>query len=498
VIGLNELENTPNVDPLGDPARGIVVGLNAILGPGTYDYIDTGVIGTDAIRVGMIYKPGVVTPVGDFAVLNTAVDPRFRDNKNRPALAQTFEENATGARFTVAVNHFKSKGSDCNDVSDPDLGDGAGNCNITRTLAAEALVDWLAGDPTDSDDPDYLIVGDLNSYAMEDPIDAIKVGSDGVVGGGDDYTNLVAQYKGTYAYSYVFDGQAGYLDHALSSSTLTSQVTGIEEWHNNADEADLLDYDTSFKSNNQDALYEAEPYRSSDHDSIIVGLDLEAAPVITEVTGPAGAVKSGTSASFSASWTDVNEDDTFTTTWDWGDGSTDTVNSSATSPDAQSHTYAAAGFYTVTFTVTDSTGLSDTETLLVVVYDPAAGSVTGSGTYSGGGTFSLSARYNPAGTAITGTSSFSAPGVTFVTATVDWLVVSGNRGTYSGTGTYNGSAGYSFVIAVSDGGSPGSKDRVRFQVTDSDGNVVYDTQPGAPVDASPTTTPTSGNVTVHH
>ena len=26
---------------------------------------------------------------------------------------------------------------------------------------------------------------------------------------------------------------------------------------------------------------------------------------------------------------------------------------------------------------------------------------------------------------------------------------------------------------------------------------IYDTQPGAPVDAAPTTTPTSGNVTVH-
>ena len=60
-------------------------------------------------------------------------------------------------------------------------------------------------------------MGDLNSYAKEDPIDAIKAGSDDTDGTGDDYTNLIAQFQGVYAYSYIFDGQAGYLDHALSN-----------------------------------------------------------------------------------------------------------------------------------------------------------------------------------------------------------------------------------------------------------------------------------------
>ncbi len=70
-----------------------------------------------------------MTPVGDFEILDSADDPRFIDTKSRPVLAQTFEVNATGARFTVAVNHLKSKGSDCIDVGDPDTGDGQGNCN---------------------------------------------------------------------------------------------------------------------------------------------------------------------------------------------------------------------------------------------------------------------------------------------------------------------------------------------------------------------------------
>ncbi len=112
VIGLNEMENTTGVEPLAD----IVAGLNDLTGPGTYAYIDTGTIGTDAIKVGMIYRPAAVTPVGAYQILTTAVDPRFLDTKNRPTLAQTFEENSSGARFTAAVNHLKSKGSDCLDV----------------------------------------------------------------------------------------------------------------------------------------------------------------------------------------------------------------------------------------------------------------------------------------------------------------------------------------------------------------------------------------------
>ncbi len=171
VIGLNELENTPGVEPLESITNGM----------SGYAYVDTGTIGTDAIKVGLIYRPAVVTPVGAFQTLDSGDDPRFIDTRSRPSLAQTFEVNATGARFTVVVNHLKSKGSACG-TGDPDAGDGQGNCNGTRTQAAEALVDWIATDPTGSGDPDFLIMGDLNSYAMEDPIDAIKAGSDDTSG----------------------------------------------------------------------------------------------------------------------------------------------------------------------------------------------------------------------------------------------------------------------------------------------------------------------------
>ena len=103
----------------------------------------------------------------------------------------------------------------------------------------------MATDPTGSGDPDFLIMGDLNSHAKEDPIDAIRAGADDVAGTGDDFTNLIAQYQGTYAYS--FDGQAGYLDHSLASSALVAQGTGATDWHINSDEPDVFDYDTTWR-----------------------------------------------------------------------------------------------------------------------------------------------------------------------------------------------------------------------------------------------------------
>jgi hypothetical protein len=87
----------------------------------------------------------------------------------------------------------------------------------------------------------------------------------------------VFDFLGEDAYSYVFDGQIGYLDYQLANSTLVPQVTGTTVWHINADEPDLIDYDTSFKQPAQDAIYAPDAYRSSDHDPVIVGLALTTA-----------------------------------------------------------------------------------------------------------------------------------------------------------------------------------------------------------------------------
>ncbi len=275
VLGFTELEN----DGYG-PASAIatlVAQLNAATAPGTYAYVDvdagTGqvnALGLDAIKVGMIYRPASVTPVGQTAALNTVAfvnggDPSLR---NRPALAQAFEENASGARFIAVVNHLKSKGS-CPalpaDVN-ADQGDGQSCWNQVRVNAATELAAWLAADPTGTGDPDVLLVGDYNSYAMEDPITVLRNAG---------YTNLVEQFGGPNAYSYVFDGQWGYLDQALASPSLVSQVTGTGDYHANADEPSVLDFNTNFKSAGQlISLFAPDEFRTSDHDPVIVGLDL--------------------------------------------------------------------------------------------------------------------------------------------------------------------------------------------------------------------------------
>eukprot|EP00775_Hariotina_reticulata_P009805 gene9805-9963_t len=204
-------------------------------------------------------------PIGSLAVLNSTVDPTYDDSRSRPTQAQTFQHKATGAKFTYVIAHLKSKGSPCT-PADPDVGDGQGNCAQTRAAAARAIVNWLARDPTGSGDPDYIVMGDLNAYAMEDAIRAFTDSG---------YTNLIKQYMGSEAYSYVFDGRQGYLDHALATASMTNQSVNAYEWHINAAEPGEFNYSMKDKSANQiTEWYTPAPVRFSDHDPVMVDLVL--------------------------------------------------------------------------------------------------------------------------------------------------------------------------------------------------------------------------------
>ena len=130
---------------------------------------------------------------------NSSIPTTWGMAQNRPAQAQTFQENATGELVTVVVNHLKSKGSGCGPGDDDPM---QGNCNLTRALSAAVLADWLAADPTGSGDPDFLVIGDLNSYDKEDPIDALTAGADDLLATGDDFTDLLLQFEGERAYSF--------------------------------------------------------------------------------------------------------------------------------------------------------------------------------------------------------------------------------------------------------------------------------------------------------
>ena len=261
-VGLMEIQNNGAV-----AAQNLVDGLNAVLGAGTYAVVPDPAAGTgtDAIKVAMIYKPARLSRVGA-AVSDTA------PVNSRPTLAQTFAA-ANGERLTLVVNHLKSKGScpaagDADAPGNTDSGDGQGCWNALRLQQAQQLRTFVAQLQSTSGSNDVLLVGDMNSYGQEDPIFELT---------GNGYVDQLARYN-PVAYTYVFDGTVGRLDHAITTATLSPKVVGAASWHVNADEQVANDYNLEFK---QPACgtcapdpYAATPYRSSDHDPVLVGLNI--------------------------------------------------------------------------------------------------------------------------------------------------------------------------------------------------------------------------------
>ena len=143
------------------------------------------------------------------------------------------------------MNHLKSKGTGCDRVGDPDAGDGQGDCNVTRTRPRRPWSTGWRPIRRAALDPDVMIIGDMNTYRLEDPIRP---------------SGLVVTWTcDRPVVFYVFDGESGYLNHALASPTLHRQVTGITEWHINADEPMVLDYNVEFKSARQVANTSIHP-----------------------------------------------------------------------------------------------------------------------------------------------------------------------------------------------------------------------------------------------
>lgn len=339
VLGLMELEN----DGYGNNSaiRELVDAVNAAAPAGThYAFVDPGSsqLGGDAIAVGMLYNTKTVIPAGNPATISTTPF----DDLNRQPLAQSFTPKHGNGVFTVVVNHFKSKGSCPGDGSaDDDQGDGQGCWNPTRTAAAQAIVDWVATDPTGAGTDKALVIGDLNSYAKEDPISTFK---------NNGYADLIQQNVGPDAYSFVYMGQSGYLDHALASPSLAPAVISAAEWHINADEPHAIDYNEEYKSAGQiDSFYNADPYRASDHDPLVVQLDPAA---LSESLAPHAGFKLfrfgnwviGVDHSRPRKGLQLAD-------WEWsfGDGG------HATGPVVM-HRYAAGGHYSVQMTVRDSAG----------------------------------------------------------------------------------------------------------------------------------------------
>jgi hypothetical protein len=210
--------------------------------------------GGDQISVGLLYRADRVDTVGAPALV---LDGPF-ERGSRPVLAQSFRVGR-GAVFTVASVHFKSKGG-CEDAqgADRDQGDGQACFNAKRVESAEAMHAWLATDPTGSGSDRVAVLGDFNAYAMEDPMRVLRERG---------WVDAFAQADGkSVPHSFVFDSQAGRLDHAMLSPSMAAWLRGAAKWHSNSDESMAFGYSGPLGR-------EAGPWRSSDHDPLLLGFD---------------------------------------------------------------------------------------------------------------------------------------------------------------------------------------------------------------------------------
>lgn len=278
VFGLIELENN------GATALADLVGaLNASLGSTVYTAVADPPAGSggDAIRTAFIFRSSNVTPIGQ-AILDT--DPIWGGaNPLRPPLAQLFEGNTSANRFIVCVNHLKSKSSTGAAGLDLDQGDGQGAYNDTRRTLMARLIAFAGEVQASTSESDFLIIGDLNAYGEEDPIDLLRAGG---------WLDQLDAFE-LGGYSYRFGAERGHLDHVFASLTMADRIASAGHWAINADEPAYYDYNTESKSVAQLAINAGGPFRSSDHDPVIV--DVFDFPLVTfadwqaAISWPAGA-----------------------------------------------------------------------------------------------------------------------------------------------------------------------------------------------------------------
>ena len=224
IVAICEVER--NDDILGY----IVNAMNTIYGGNVYTYITDGLYAHasagnyQSLKSGYIYRSDKVTPQGS----NTSPYTSGAEYKARMRI-QAFRELATDEIFVLSMNHFKAKDSSA------DAGEGTRMDNVSNLIYALGNI---------TTDPDVLVMGDLNAYMDEAPIEALEE---------EGFEEQLVRFDAN-AYSYIYRGQRGILDHCMANSTMAEQVTGARVYHIN----------TAGGYN----------YKYSDHDAVLVGLNL--------------------------------------------------------------------------------------------------------------------------------------------------------------------------------------------------------------------------------
>jgi predicted extracellular nuclease len=267
VVGLMEIENSARLgEPRDEALASLVTALNADAGAGTWAFVpsSTELPATelqDFITSAIIYKPAAVMLVGEPRALGTASAEGQAFANAREPIAQVFKQkNGKADKFLFVVNHFKSKGSAGPFPGDEDTGDGQGASVTSRLLQAQALRDWVPTVLDETSTRAVVLAGDFNSYTMEDPMDVLYDAG---------YTDVGSLFdEGSYSYS--FSGLSGSLDHILVNDAALRMATGADHWNINAGESLALEY--SRFNYHATSFHVPGPYRSSDHDPVVLGL----------------------------------------------------------------------------------------------------------------------------------------------------------------------------------------------------------------------------------
>ncbi|MCX7553671.1 ExeM/NucH family extracellular endonuclease [Marinicella sp. S1101] len=263
VVGLQELENNDSKS-----IKALTQALNTSAGFNQWSFIDTGALGGDVIKVGLIYQNNKVQPQGSHALLNKDSEPEFLERRNRIIVAQTFNAGSDNL-FNVATVHFKSKS--CRDAEGLNMNqnDGQSCYNPVRTQVAEQLARWLDTDPTKQGAAATFVVGDFNSYQLEDPMRKLKVMG---------YLNLADDFLGKNNWTSSYRGQVGSLDYILANEAGKKLITGLTQWHINSVSVDEYGYNNEPLDKGierPESLFQINPYSSSDHDVVLAGISFD-------------------------------------------------------------------------------------------------------------------------------------------------------------------------------------------------------------------------------
>ncbi|QNN52244.1 ExeM/NucH family extracellular endonuclease [Nocardioides mesophilus] len=363
VVSLEEIENSAKFGHDRDASlAALVQALNADAGADVWAYVPTPTVRPDAstedfIRTAFIYKPAAVRAEGEsvIRIKDGAEDPFVNA---RDPLAQVFAPvGATRTdRFMLVVNHLKSKGSAPKDASDPNAEHGQGAWNPRRVEQVRAMTAWVQQLQADRDVAKVYLDGDFNSYTYEDPMLALDE---------EGYTDLGVRFDA--GHTYLFGGLIGSLDHGLANDAALASTTGAAVWNINSVESVALEY-SRFNYNATDFYDGSTPYRASDHDPILFGIDTTPAATFEVTVRPekikADKTRAKVTVGISQSGVPAEEG---TVTVSDGDRLLATATVSEGTARLRLPEFADAGTKELTLSYTDAAGHESTTPLSVVV-----------------------------------------------------------------------------------------------------------------------------------